>query len=225
VLWIFAATTLGTAAWMQLDSYLYQREAESTLAVHGPATLPSELERAPSPSQPRRPIALGTPIARLVIPRLGVSVVVAEGVDSSVLRRAIGRIPSSALPGEPGNVALAGHRDTFLRPLADVRPGDLMILESPTARFAYRVVNIEIVEPNDTSVLGDVDYPALTLVTCYPFRYVGPAPQRFVVQARQVDSAEELEAATPAGSDTASCPSDPLLSSPTVAESCRSINP
>jgi sortase A len=199
VLWIFSATALGTAAWMQLDAYLYQRAAESTLTVHDPATLLSELARAPAPAQPRRPIAPGTPIARLVIPRLGVSVVVAEGIDSSVLRRAIGRIPSSALPGESGNVALAGHRDTFLRPLADVRPGDLIILESPTARFAYRVVNIEIVESHDTSVLGDVDYPALTLVTCYPFRYVGPAPQRFVVQARQVDSVAELEAFAPAG--------------------------
>ena len=72
-----------------------------------------------------------------------------------------------------------------------------MVLESPTARFAYRVESIEIVEPHDTRVLRDASYPALTIVTCYPFRYVGSAPQRFVVQARQVDADAALEAAVP----------------------------
>ena len=209
-LWMFAASALGTAGWMQLDAYLYQRAAESTL-VQAIAPAPAAPDE-PGHGRSHEPIAPGTPLAKLIVPRLGISVVVAEGIDSSVLRRAIGRIPSSALPGEPGNVALAGHRDTFLRPLADIRQGDLLILESPTARYAYRVVSIEIVDPHDTHVLGAPDYPALTIVTCYPFRYVGPAPQRFVVQARQVDDL---------ALETSSCSSDDAqLPSAGAADSC-----
>jgi len=214
-LWVFAATALGTAGWMQLDAYLYQRAAESTL-VQGIAAAPAAPAGPGSTTRPRKPIPPGTPLAKLIVPRLGISVVVAEGMDSAVLRRAIGRIPSSALPGEPGNVALAGHRDTFLRPLADVRQGDLLLLESPTARYAYRVVSIEIVDPHDTHVLDAPDYPALTIVTCYPFRYVGPAPQRFVVQARQVDDI---------ALETSSCSSDAQLPGTGTVESCGAADP
>ena len=198
-LWIFAVGALGSAGWMQLDAYLYQRSADKALvgdSAVSPAPAIAPRERAHS-ALPRKAIPAGTPIARLIVPRLGISVVVAEGTDSTTLRRAIGRIPSSAMPGEPGNVALAGHRDTFLRPLADIRAGDTLVLESPSARYAYRVESIEIVEPHDTRVLGDADYPALTIVTCYPFRYVGPAPQRFVVHARQIEDMAQDEASCP----------------------------
>lgn len=127
--------------------------------------------------------ARGSLIGRLEVPRLGVSVITREGVDARILRSAVGHVPSTALPGQSGNAAFAGHRDTFFRKLREIREGDRVVVITPEARHEYVVRETRIVKPTDVSVLDRTPDPVLTLVTCYPFSYIGPAPQRFIVRA------------------------------------------
>ena len=158
-----------------------ERPAERAAAR--PAELPGEEEPPEAPAPPALP---GSAFGKLAIPRLGLSVVVAGGTDKRTLRRAVGHIPGTALPGEAGNVGLAGHRDRYFRPLKDVRRDDEITLTTPEGTFRYRVEWTEVVERTAVHVLDDTAAPALTLVTCYPFYYVGPAPKRFIVRARQI---------------------------------------
>jgi len=109
-----------------------------------------------------------------------------EGVDHETLRRGVGHIPGTALPGEPGNIALAGHRDTFFRALRNIRKDDEITLETLDGSYRYRVDLIQIVAPDQTGVLDNSGEPTLTLVTCYPFSFVGAAPQRYIVRARRI---------------------------------------
>ncbi len=127
----------------------------------------------------------GDAIGRIEIPRLHISVMVLEGTAAKTLRVAAGHINGTALPGTTGNIGIAAHRDTFFRPLGDVRPTDGIVLTTPYGTFRYVVDAIEIVDPHDVQVLHRTSDPELTLVTCYPFTYVGPAPKRFIVHARQ----------------------------------------
>jgi sortase A len=144
----------------------------------------AERQKAPPPvATPRRPEAF----ARLEIPRLGVKAIVKEGDDAKTLLRAVGLVPGSARPGEEGNIVLAGHRDTFFYPLQDVRTGDRIRLVVPPHTYRYEVGSVRIVEPTETSVLQSRGMEELTLVTCYPFHFVGPAPQRFIVSATRVN--------------------------------------
>ena len=124
---------------------------------------------------------------RFEVPRLGVSVPVAEGVDERTLGVAVGHLPGSAFPGEIGNVALAGHRDTVLRVLEEVWPEDILRLTTQDGVFEYRVEWLAIVDPGQTDVVAPTDDSLLTLVTRYPFGYVGRAPLRNVVRARSVE--------------------------------------
>jgi len=133
---------------------------------------------------PRRPRpADGTTLGRLEIPRLRVSAMVRAGSDSRTLRLAVGHIGGTSLPGEPGNIGLAAHRDTFFRRLGEIREDDLVRFVTTDGTFVYRVEGTKVVDPHDTWVLNPTEEPALTLVTCYPFRYVGSAPRRFIVRA------------------------------------------
>ena len=122
-------------------------------------------------------------VGRLEIPRLAFSELVAEGDDAGVLQAAIGHLPETALPWAPGNVVLAGHRDSVFRPLRDVRVGDELRLRTPSGAYRYLVSNLWIVEPDDVWVIAPTDERSVTLVTCYPFTFLGRAPQRFVVRA------------------------------------------
>jgi sortase A len=124
-------------------------------------------------------------LGRLTIPRLRLSAMVLQGVGEDTLRVALGHIPATALPGQPGNVGIAGHRDTLFRPLRLVHKNDLIVLETKSGKYVYRVQSTKVVGPRDVSVLNSKSSPELTLVTCYPFYYVGSAPERFVVEARQ----------------------------------------
>ena len=126
---------------------------------------------------------MGSAIGRLEIPRIGLSVVVLEGSDSDTLRLGVGRLQNSSLPGEPGNVVLAGHRDTFFRALRTIRQGDQIAVRTEYGTFPYKVDWTRVVNPTDVEVLQPTPQPSLTLVTCYPFYYVGAAPQRFIVRA------------------------------------------
>jgi sortase A len=123
------------------------------------------------------------PLALLRIASIGLEVPVLDGTDDFTLNRAVGRIAGTARPGELGNVGIAGHRDGFFRGLKDVRPGDPIELETLTGSQTYVVADIRIVSPDDVSVLEPANGPVLTLVTCYPFYFVGDAPQRYIVRA------------------------------------------
>jgi sortase A len=129
----------------------------------------------------------GEMIGSLDIPRLKVSVIVLEGADSSVLDVAAGHIPGTVLPGLSGNVGIAAHRDTFFRSLREIRAQDRLSFKTPAAIFQYAVESTEVVEPSDTRVLRQAAGQELTLVTCYPFNYIGSAPKRFIVHARQLN--------------------------------------
>ena len=128
-------------------------------------------------------LRLEPPLAVLSIPRLRLDVPVFEGTDALTLDRGAGRIAGTARLGEFGNIGIAAHRDGFFRSLKSIRPGDRLELDGLRQRFIYTVDNITIVDPNNTTVLQSRTRPSLTMVTCYPFYFVGDAPQRFVVQA------------------------------------------
>jgi sortase A len=128
-------------------------------------------------------------IGRLEIPSLGLSAIVMEGTGRSTLRRAVGHIPGTALPGEPGNVGISGHRDTFFRPLRKIQRNDIITLTTLRGEYRYRVVSTSVVSPNDVKVLASGENEVLTLVTCYPFYFVGAAPGRFIVRAERVGNA------------------------------------
>jgi sortase A len=135
------------------------------------------------------------PLAVLRVPRLGIEVAVLAGTDEWTLNRAVGHIDDTAPPDSDGNIGIAGHRDGFFRPLKDVRVGDVMELVTIGRRDSYRVDRMWIVQPDDVTVLDPTPEPALTLVTCYPFYFVGSAPQRFIVRA--VRSGTKLRGANP----------------------------
>ncbi|HEX6323500.1 MAG TPA: class D sortase [Vicinamibacterales bacterium] len=152
------------------------------------AATPGELSAAPRAVSgvARRRDTRGL-IGSIEIPRLGVSAIVREGVDAPTLRRAVGHVPETALPGDAGNIALAAHRDSFFRPLKDVRAGDVINLRTPDGDFTYVVRETRVTGPAEMSVLAPTAEPTLTLITCYPFHFVGDAPDRFIVRARAVD--------------------------------------
>jgi sortase A len=186
------------ALWFKNDSEsrAYQAEASKRLEI---ALHEAELVGPPTATATRRaPRALALEkgvLGRLEIPRLKISAMVAEGTDNRVLGRAVGHIGNTALPGRPGNVALAGHRDTFLRGLGEVRENDVIRFVTLRGTYVYRVEWGAVVAPGRIDVLDSTATPSITLVTCYPFQAVGPAPDRFVVRARQVAPAVD---ATPA---------------------------
>jgi sortase A len=138
------------------------------------------------------------PEAILRVPRLGIEVPVLEGTSDIILNRGVGHIPGTALPGQPGNIAITGHRDGFFRPLKDAREGDIIEVQRKSQTDRYIVSKIKIVFPSDTSVLNNTTDSTLTLVTCYPFYFVGAAPQRYIIQASLLAPAPTSTAVTPA---------------------------
>jgi sortase A len=126
--------------------------------------------------------------------------IVREGTDAITLERSVGHVPYTALPGEPGNVAIAAHRDTFFRGLGQIRPDDVITFSTLTGRYRYQVEYTRVVSPKDVSVIGHTPDSELTLITCYPFHYIGAAPNRFIVRAKQIgpDVPQMQQAATKA---------------------------
>ena len=125
-------------------------------------------------------------VGRIEIPRIGLRAVILEGVAQRTLAVALGHIPGTAMPGATGNVGIAGHRDTFFRGLSRVQTGDKIVVTTLSTLYEYSVKSLEVVGPRDTRVLDDSSEPTLTLVTCFPFHYIGPAPKRFIVHASRV---------------------------------------
>lgn len=174
VAWVFV--TWEEATFFQL----YARSELQQLINH---------EKGPQTGMPASPPALRrveSVIGLLDIPRLSLSVIAVEGDDSHTLRIAAGHLPDTPLPWQEGNASFAGHRDTFFRALRDLRAGDDIGMATAHGTFRYRVTRTLIVNPGDLSVLQPHDGTALTLITCFPFSYLGDAPQRFIVQAKRV---------------------------------------
>jgi sortase A len=135
-----------------------------------------------------------TLLGRIEISSIGLSAMILEGTDARTLRRAVGHIPGTPLPGQQGNVSITGHRDTFFRPLRNIRKDDEIRLTTLSGSYRYGVDSIKIVEPEDTKVLDKSDDAILTLVTCYPFYFVGSAPKRFIVRAHRISGQEPVNA-------------------------------
>jgi sortase A len=133
-------------------------------------------------------------VGQISIPRLHLTAIAVNGDDDATLGVAVGHLPDTPFPWQPGNSAFAAHRDTFFRPLKGVAPGDLIRLTTPYGSFTYRVRDTLIVKPTDVWVLDKTAHPTLTLVTCYPFSYIGHAPKRFIVRADRVTGAQTQSA-------------------------------
>jgi sortase A len=164
---------MGYAGFVFADSHAYQ------------ALETKKFKQAGLLSEPHI-LVEGEAIGEIQVPRLGLKAIVVQGDSPANLKRAVGHLSKSALPGEWGNVALAGHRDTFFRTLRDIRLGDEIKFKTRERSFEYLVESIEVVAPTDIRVLESSTGHDLTLLTCFPFHYVGPAPNRFVVRAREV---------------------------------------
>lgn len=146
----------------------------------------AEVQAAPRDTAVAEP---GAPLAVLRIPKIKLEVAVLEGTSEWALHRAVGHIEDTALPGSDGNFGIAGHRDRHFRGLKDIRSGDVLEIETLTGIDTYRVERTWIVDPSDVSVLDPTPSPSITLVTCYPFYFVGSAPQRFIVRAVRTQAA------------------------------------
>lgn len=171
---------LSYVCYVLLDAHRYQAEQAQ------------RFEHAVKEARPVRaeslalPVSEGDLLGRIEISRVGLTAMVQEGVDEGTLSRAVGHIPGTSLPGQRGNVALAGHRDSFFRELRHIRLDDEITLATLKGIYRYRVETTRVVAPEETEVLADAGYDRLTLVTCYPFNFVGSAPKRFIVSARKI---------------------------------------
>jgi sortase A len=208
---VWAVGTAYPVVWQKWANWAFEREREQKTATlrdlyvelqsrtvgeyrkrfeHG-APVGTSAEQKAQPPEPVKPLKTRELAGRLTIPRLGMRVIVREGDDQRTLGMAAGHIPGTAMPGQPGNVGIAGHRDTLMRGLGRIQQRDLIQFDSVDGKqFQYEVESSSIHSPKDVEVLNVGPYPELTLVTCYPFDYIGPAPKRFIVKARLLSIAK-----------------------------------
>jgi sortase A len=182
---IVGVMILGYCGFVLLDAKLYQadeiRHFQQQIKDSKPV-IPSMGRVQEASFHP----STGKTLGEIELTRIGVTAMILEGTDDRTLRRAVGHIPGTPLPGQSGNVAIAGHRDTFFRALRNVRQDDEITLMTLEGSYRYRVDSISVVGPEDTQVLNNSGGDILTLVTCYPFYFVGPAPRRFIVRAQRI---------------------------------------
>jgi sortase A len=198
-LWALAVMAIGYCSVAYAGAAIHQHREKAMLnavtrASEQQPRATSEASTVPSSLSSDRPAtSLGDygVLGVVEIPRLGISTVVEEGVDASTLWEAVGHIPGTAMPGQNGNAALAAHRDTYFSGLGEVEAGDLVIFRSPRANYRFRVESTKIVDGDATDALPDSATPTLSLITCYPFHYVGSAPKRFIVVARADNSPKQ----------------------------------
>jgi sortase A len=181
---------LGYCAFVVVDTRLFQERESRTLQrlLEDRHATGGDSPQAKLLSPPKIPSAsaMSGLIGRIEIARLGLSVMIIEGDDGKTLRRAAGHVPGTALPGQPGNVGITAHRDTFFRPLRNIQMDDVITLTTLQGVYHYRVVSTKVVSPQDVEVLDSTGGEVLTLVTCHPFYFVGAAPNRFIVRAERV---------------------------------------
>jgi sortase A len=163
-----------------IGSRIYQKYAVLTLEKQ------IDAEEQHKTWLPGKALNEGDVLGRIVIPRIGLSVAVLQGTSSKTLRLGVGHIDGTALPGEPGNIGIAGHRDTFFRALKDIHSDDVIQLQTVSSVTRYAVDWIQVTAPNDGGILASTTGSSVTLVTCYPFHYIGAAPERFVVHAHRL---------------------------------------
>ena len=177
-LFVLAQTDRSVASASALDAF---REVQLTALAHAPDQSTWSAQRQ---AGYREALAetFDAPPGVLEIPALKLTIPIFAGTSELVLNRGVGWIEGTAMPGEDGNVGLAGHRDGYFRGLKDLKLGDTIEVQSVGRTMRYRVSSLEIVEPTDVSVLDPTDVPSITLVTCYPFYYIGSAPQRYIVR-------------------------------------------
>jgi sortase A len=171
---------LAYAGYLLADAYAFQAREQNAF----------EKARTQNASRSEKPgsVGEGGVLGEMEIPRLGLKSIVVQGDSEKTLRRAVGHIPDTSFPGQSGNVALAGHRDGFFRPLRNIQLGDIITFKTRTAEFQYQVESTAVVPPSDVSVLQASGGRTLTLITCFPFYYVGAAPKRFIVRAHEVNA-------------------------------------
>lgn len=175
---LYSAATVST--------WRYQRDAKAAIDH----MIANPLLETTRPTAAVRVLKVGELIGRVDIPRIKLSAAVAEGDDDKTLGKAVGHLPDTPMPWHRrGNVAFAAHRDGLFRKLEHVRIGDDVRVVTIRGEFHYRVTKTRIVDPDDLSVLAPTKTPSITLITCYPFSFVGNAPQRFVVHAEMAEAA------------------------------------
>lgn len=216
---IAGAALLTWSAVVVIDGRMSQRAARQSLETasvvsradprapaSAPALAPAADEAIDTP-RPAPAVYTGSAIGALSIPRVHLSAVVLQGSDARTLRHGPGHLEHTALPGETGNVVIAGHRDSFFRPLRNIQVGDDIFVDTPEGRFHYEVSSLRVVNAHEVSVIEQTVAATLTLITCYPFWVLGHAPDRFVVRAMRV-----VELAPPIDSRT--LPSSALIHAP-----------
>jgi len=191
---VFAWASLDAAYYQYTQKLQFEKQVGNAEVAGGSTGIAKAMALAETRPQPelklfvpnlvkppgRDPLLIG----QLEAPRVGLSVMVREGLDVATLRRAVGHVPSTALPGEVGNFVVLGHRDTFFRPLRQLEKGDTVRIATSRGRFTYAIESIEVVEPEGIALTAPASEAVATLITCFPFNYVGPAPRRFVARAR-----------------------------------------
>jgi sortase A len=192
ILFAAAFCLLSYAGFILLDAWNFQRTERLRLEE-----LRTEQQAAQDAAPPQISTTLpatppppteGQLVGQLEIARLDLSVIVVAGTTKAILRRAAGHIAGTSMPGEPGgNIGISAHRDTFFRPLRNIRTDDLITLTTSVGEHRYRVESTKVVKPNQVEVLDPDGTEVLTLVTCHPFYFVGSAPNRFIVRAKRVE--------------------------------------
>jgi len=177
LLFLTGAFAVAYVAMTLLHAKFYQEAAENILDKK------IDAQRQHEAGLPIKAAKQGDVLGRIEIPRLGVMIAILEGTSAQTLRLGAGHIKGTAFPGEPGNSGIAGHRDTFFRPLKDIRTNDEIQIQTATGMSRYQVDWVRVVAPDDTGILDPAAASSLTLITCYPFHLIGSAPERFVVHA------------------------------------------
>ncbi len=177
LLFLTGALAISYVALTLLHARLYQEAANDTLEKQIYAQQQRKI------SLPKGAAQQGDVLGRIEIPRLRVTIAILEGTSAQTLRLGVGHIKGTPLPGERGNIGIAGHRDTFFRPLEDIRTNDEIRIQTTNGVSRYLVDWVRVVAPEDTEILGPAARSSITLVTCYPFHLIGAARERFVVHA------------------------------------------
>ena len=192
ILFVSAVLALSYCGVVLVDTWIIQKRAsaefERQLDVERAAR--EAASRSAKPDAPAAPPAIAPDglIGRIEIERIELSAVIFEGTDKATLQHAVGHIPSTALPGHPGNTGLSAHRDSFFRPLRNIQRSDIITITTLRGAYQYRVVSTRVVAPTEVSVLDPSNTEVLTLVTCHPFYFVGSAPNRFIVRAERISN-------------------------------------
>lgn len=180
VLSYFIFTLSNTMIFQERSSRAFDRVRATPAPVHLQPTAHAVSTHAASNAAVRDgSLVLG----RLKIARVSISAMVLDGTEAATLRTGLGHVLGTSKPGELGNTVIAGHRDTFFRPLRRIQSGDAITFETLYGTYHYRVTSVEVVDPQDLAVLQSHEKPELTLLTCFPFSYFGHAPKRFIVHA------------------------------------------